>query len=488
MKKTLLIAAIAAFTGGSAFAQMPDNSICPDWNGTDLNGNSHNLYTILDSGYTVFIDVSATWCSPCWSYHNTHALKNLYNSYGPGTAENKVRVFFIEGQSTNTTAQLHGTGTNGHGANPATDTEGDWVTGTPYPIIDNASIANLLQIGYYPTIYKVCPNRLITEIGQKTTAQLWASVGSCQMAVSPSDGTLLPGMGSIAACVGNDVPLTARLQNLGTSPMTSATIEARQGSNVLGSVNWTGNLATYAVENVAVTNYAPTSSSSITLQITSPDDNASNNTSSVAVTASNVTAASTQVTFELQTDNYGSETTWKLFNPSGTVFAQGGPYPNSTTSPLRTFDWNLQDNSCYRLEIYDGYGDGFCCSYGQGYYHVISNGQTILTGGTFASAEVKPFSINASVGISTNELEHSLNVYPNPTTGLVNLEYSLDKGATVKVMISDVVGKVVMERTIRPANGFQRETLDLNSLSNGIYVLKVDAGDHQATRTITLNK
>ena len=160
----------------------------------------------------------------------------------------------------------------------------------------------------------------------------------------------------------------------------------------------------------------------------------------------------------------------------------------AVSSPLRTFDWSLENNSCYRLELYDAYGDGFCCSYGQGFYKVISNGQTIITGGTFTSTDVKPFSINAGVGISTNELEQSLNVYPNPSTGLVNLEYSLDQGATVKVLISDVVGKVVMERTIRPASGFQRETLDLNDLSNGIYVLKVDAGNHQATRTITLSK
>ncbi|MEO5584580.1 MAG: T9SS type A sorting domain-containing protein [Flavobacteriales bacterium] len=479
MKKTLLIAAAVALTSGSVLAQIPDNSICPDWTGTDLNGNSHNLYSILDSGYTVFIDVSATWCGPCWSYHNTHALENLYTNYGPSSTANQVRVFFIEGDAQTTLADLNGTGTN---------TQGNWITGTPYPIIDNATIANLLQISYFPTIYKVCPNRLITEIGQKTTAQLWASVASCQVAVSPSDGALLPGMGSIVACVGNNVPVTARLQNLGTTPMTSATIEARQGSTVLGTVNWTGNLATYAVENVAVTNYAPTASGSITLQITSPDDNASNNTSTAAVTASSVTAGSTDVTFQLQTDNYGSETRWKLFDPSGSVFAQGGPYTNSTSSPLRTFDWSLENNSCYRLELYDAYGDGFCCSYGQGFYNVISNGQTIITGGTFTSTDVKPFSINAGVGISTNELEQSLNVYPNPSTGLVNLEYSLDQGATVKVLISDVVGKVVMERTIRPASGFQRETLDLNDLSNGIYVLKVDAGNHQATRTITLSK
>lgn len=485
MKKALLIAASAALLSGSAFAQMPDNSICPDWTGTDLNGTSHNLYSLLDSGYTVFIDVSATWCAPCWSYHNTHALTNLYNNYGPGTTENKVRVFFIEGEGQNTSAQLYGPAAGG---SYATATQGDWVTGTPYPIIDNTNIGNLLQITYFPTIYKVCPNRLITEIGTKTTAQLWASVATCQAAEHPVDASLLPSS-SLAACVGNDVTLTARLQNMGTDPLTSATIEARQGSTVIGSVDWTGNLATYAIEEVEVTTFAPTATASINLVVTSTDDNASNNTNTILVTASNTVATSTQVTFELQTDNYGSETTWKLFKPNGSVFAQGGPYTNSTSSPLRTFNWNLQDMNCYRLEIYDAYGDGFCCNYGQGYYKVLSNGQTVLQGGTFTSAEVKPFSINTSMaGIGTNELERSLNVYPNPTTGLVNLEYSLDQGAKVKVVISDVVGKVVMERTILPASGARRETLDINNLSNGVYILKVNAGDHQATRTITLNK
>ena len=213
-----------------------------------------------------------------------------------------------------------------------------------------------------------------------------------------------------------------------------------------------------------------------------------NNTSNIMVTTGGI-ATSTQVTLELQTDNYGSETRWKLFKPDGTVQAQAGPFGNGAGQAVKTYNWNLQDMSCYRLEFYDVGGDGICCSYGQGWYKVTSNGQTIVQGGTFTNVDVKNFSINTSlVGISTNELEHSLNVYPNPTTGLLNLEYSLDQGARVNVVISDVVGKVVLERTLEPASGTQRQTLDLNSLSNGIYILKMGAGDHQATRTITLNK
>lgn len=482
MKKNLLIAALALCSVG-ATAQIADNSICPDWTGTDINGNTYNLYSILDSGYTVFIDVSATWCGPCWAYHNSGALETLYTSHGPGTADNAVRVFMIEGDGTTGMADLQGN---------TSSSQGNWIQGTPYPIIDDASIGDLLEITYFPTIYKVCPNRLIKEEGQKSAAQLWSAVSSCQSATSPSDGTLLPAMGSLKTCQGSGVDLVARLQNLGTSPMTSATIEARQGTTVLGTTNWTGTLNTYDVANVTVGNFVAQNSGTITYQITSTDDNANNNNSTQSLSTSNTIAPSTNVTFEIKTDNYGSETRWKLFNPDGTIFAQGGPYTNATSSnpPVaHTYNWALNDVTCYKLQVTDAYGDGMCCSYGNGYYKVMVDGNIVLQGGQFASEDNKLFKTDASAaGIADNDLSRSLSIYPNPTTGLVNLEYNLDNAASMKVTVTDVVGKVVMSRDLRAASGAQRQTLDLGNLSNGMYLLKVDAGNRQVTRTITLDK
>ena len=46
-------------------AQLPDGSIAPDFTTTDVNGNVHRLYDYLDDGYTVILDISATWCGPC---------------------------------------------------------------------------------------------------------------------------------------------------------------------------------------------------------------------------------------------------------------------------------------------------------------------------------------------------------------------------------------------------------------------------------------
>lgn len=177
MKKYLLLLMFAMVGWTSLYAQIPDGSDAPNFTATDLNGNSHNLYNILDSGYTVFLDVSATWCGPCWGYHNSGALENLYDQYGPnGTDE--VRVFFIEGDPATNQACLYGpSGCVG-------GTQGDWVTGTPYPIIhtQGPSIANSYQINYYPTIFCICPfDKKVYEAGQLPTSALYEFMQShCQ--------------------------------------------------------------------------------------------------------------------------------------------------------------------------------------------------------------------------------------------------------------------------------------------------------------------
>ena len=46
-------------------------------------------------------------------------------------------VFFVEGDGSTNSADLNGTGSN---------TQGDWITGTPYPVIDDASIASSTKL------------------------------------------------------------------------------------------------------------------------------------------------------------------------------------------------------------------------------------------------------------------------------------------------------------------------------------------------------
>lgn len=173
----LLLVCGLTFLAGRSWAVLPNGSPAKDFTVTDLNGVTWNLFDLLDQGYTVYLEFSATWCGPCWNYHNSGALKDLYNQYGPnGTDE--VFVIFIEGDLNTNTNCLYGT----QGCNNST--YGDWVTGTPFPITDlnssNQGIKSDYNITYYPTIYSICPStRTVYEAGQRNTAGQYEYVSSC---------------------------------------------------------------------------------------------------------------------------------------------------------------------------------------------------------------------------------------------------------------------------------------------------------------------
>jgi hypothetical protein len=166
--KLLLLTLISFFTLTSS-AQLPNGSTAPDWTLTDVNGTAHNLYNYLDNSYTVFLDFSAVWCGPCWGYHTSGALEGLYEQHGPSGFPNvdanttdDVMVFMIEGDA-NALSCLYGTGCG---------TQGDWITGTHYPVfctdgtVNNDNTTSLYDIGFWPTIYMICPDRSTTEVGQ----------------------------------------------------------------------------------------------------------------------------------------------------------------------------------------------------------------------------------------------------------------------------------------------------------------------------------
>ena len=62
--KHLYALLLAVCVGSTAVAQLPNGSIAPDFTATDISGTEHNLYDLLDQGYKVIVDFSATWCGP----------------------------------------------------------------------------------------------------------------------------------------------------------------------------------------------------------------------------------------------------------------------------------------------------------------------------------------------------------------------------------------------------------------------------------------
>ena len=134
--KKFLFSLVFAFTTTLAIAQF---GTAHDFTVTDINGEEFHLYEHLDAGKVVVLDVSATWCGPCWSFHQTHILQDLHDAYGPNGTD-QIRVIFYEGDASTGDDALNGTGGS---------TLGDWVGDATYPIV-NENPVQLQQAVYYP--------------------------------------------------------------------------------------------------------------------------------------------------------------------------------------------------------------------------------------------------------------------------------------------------------------------------------------------------
>lgn len=264
MKKTIFTSLFVLLASMAAFAQnVKVGDIAPDFTLTDINGQSHHLYSYLDSGYAVIIDVSAAWCGPCWSAHNSHVFDKLTDHYGTnGTIQaKKIKVLFIEGEATNTTAQLHGTSS---GSSTATYSQGDWVTGTNYPFIDNTSVNKYYLYGGFPSFTVICRDRIVRSVnaGYGSTMgneSYWLDIvnqGCPSYAPSSTVDAKPVVYTGIPFFICNASPQLSFQNYSKTQTITSATIKVKSGTTVVATYPWTGSLAPMAKTTVTIPSFA----------------------------------------------------------------------------------------------------------------------------------------------------------------------------------------------------------------------------------------
>ena len=485
MKKVLLIAVVALLSLNNVKAQLPDGSLAPNFILTDLDGNSHELHALLDGGYTVFLDFSAIWCPPCWGYHTGGALEDLYINHGPAGYPNvsanttdDVMVFFIEGDG-GTLAELNG----------GTGSQGDWVTGTPYPILptypgsNSDQVTSDYQIGYWPTVYQVCPDRIVTECGQSSSP--YSLVSACPAPASnDNDARTFDYSGETLTCEGDLIP-EIMIQNYGIANLTSLTIEVALNGAVVSTTPWMGNLTTYGTDNIILPALTGLNNNdAVTINTTYPNGIADADPSNNPTVAFNVNLATqntnTLVTVEIVTDAYGAETTWEIKNASGANVLSGGPYSNlgaAGTTVEAPVSGTLNTNECHTFTIYDSYGDGIDAGYGVGSFTITDGSGTILgSGGQFADSDGASFKTGNTSTTDVSEVTSNILIYPNPVKDVLTIE-----GSYVSIEIVDLFGKVVL------SSGTQK-VIDVSDLSNGVYFANVKNQKSIIVKKITITK
>ncbi|MFO7617567.1 MAG: T9SS type A sorting domain-containing protein [Bacteroidales bacterium] len=92
---------------------------------------------------------------------------------------------------------------------------------------------------------------------------------------------------------------------------------------------------------------------------------------------------------------------------------------------------------------------------------------------TFYNNLADVYNNGISMGIEPKELQTSLNVYPNPTEGIFNLEIANVKPTDLHISVMNLQGQLVYHRVVKSALNFN-EPIDLTSFARGMYFLKVN--------------
>jgi hypothetical protein len=539
MKKGLSLFAGLALSA-SLFAQLAPGSTAPNWTFTDLNNNSWTLYNLTAQGKTVFIDVSATWCGPCWNYHNTHALRDVYDQYGPtGTiVPGEVMVFFIEGDASTTIADLNGTGGN---------TQGNWVTGTTYPIIDPGNY----NIGYFPTVYKVCPDNKIYEVGQASAQGLLNSINSCTFA-----NDAYATAGPVALQCATTFSPTFELKNNGTTVMTACTITYSYDGGPTSNQSWSGSLAAGATTTVTLpSNTFTAGAHTLTVTTTLSGDN--NNTNNTQTYSFNVnTAAGTAAPLVNSFASTGFPyANWILSNPDNGITwtrsttnsgslkmdcynygTQGAidefyiePVDMSTlTTPSLQFKVAHRIYSANYTERLEVLVSSDCGATWSNVYNKAGSTLASVAGASTSAftpsatqwrsecIDLSSFAgqnkvfvkfkctndygnnvwvddINISntpcaTGVAENTNIKGLSMFPNPANTTANINFELTDKQEVSVNVYNSLGALVYtENKGTLAAGQQNIILNTEAYANGIYMIELVTGDMKTVSRLSVN-
>ena len=381
IKKLFLFFVIVQTT---LFAQTAPNLVA-----TDLDGTNHNLYDYLNDGKTVILDFFIVNCISCQD--GAPYLDEFWNTYGPNGTE-QIQVISIEVSNA----------TNQQVENIAEA----WGIGNPIVNLNEIPSNFIPFIESYPTYMVICPDRAMTpliDFNYPQTILAWEqNLNICNFGANITDATIFAD--DIIHCQENfDANLV--IGNVGTNLISNLSIDVYVDSIFHNSIIWN-----HALPPNTNTNETPFpivfNSNNIDGEIiefivsTNQDINPVNNRVSHSLNDA-LSTPNTELTLGIKMDNYPLDLVWILTNSTDDIILEG---VGTDYDPYEYIEitTNLDNNDCYNFTLIDLNGDGICCSFGEGYFNIMSNLDTLIYNTNFDSFFSQSFYVGNEIGIEEN--------------------------------------------------------------------------------------
>lgn len=115
---------------------------------------------------------------------------------------------------------------------------------------------------------------------------------------------------------------------------------------------------------------------------------------------------------------------------------------------------------------------------------VLLNGETEKTFLTYTS-------VNTGIDEplkNSNKRMHEVSVFPNPTTGKFTLDIKSETGnPDNEYIIRDLIGKIIVRKTLENASGNVNENIDLSASPKGLYFIEVTVNGNKSVSKVVKN-
>jgi hypothetical protein len=201
----------------------------------------------------------------------------------------------------------------------------------------------------------------------------------------------------------------------------------------------------------------------------------------ITLNLSIINSSESPLLFTLVLDDYCRETSWELINSSNTILYSGGQYscnPNGGGAQANDtiFQQMILDTlECYRLTIYDDFGDGLNAAYWggiDGSWLLEDNlNSTLFSGsGNFGDSVYVEFMLTSIDDVGIFEQNNaSVLVYPNPFSNSATISVS-NMSFPYNLELTDLRGKKIKTWQNINSNKF---TINNDKISSGVYFLIV---------------